>query len=227
MIIANADGAVELYYNGARKLHTAQYGVDIDGNLYIGDSGEGKLLIGEGEDFQIKHDGSNTWIQNTTGTLYVQDDSAVILGSVTDAETYVKGVKDGNVEIFYDNSKKLETTSSGVTVTGTVSDDNGNVRSLPYTSKSSAHTIVATDAGKVIYISTGGVTLPNAVMSGGDMITIINNSGSDQTLTQDSGLTLYNTADASTGNRTLAGRGMATVWYHGGSLAYISGAGLS
>ena len=47
---ATEDLAVELYYNGARKLHTAQYGVDIDGNLYIGDSGEGKLLIGEGED---------------------------------------------------------------------------------------------------------------------------------------------------------------------------------
>ena len=139
---ATEDLAVELYYNGARKLHTVQYGVDIDGNLYIGDSGEGKLFVGEGEDFQIKHDGSNTWIQNTTGTLYVQDDSAVILGSVTDAETYVKGVKDGNVEIFYDNSKKLETTNTGITVTGTVSDSDGSLRSLPVNSQTSAYTLV-------------------------------------------------------------------------------------
>ena len=63
--------------------------------------------------------------------------------------------------------------------------------------------------------------------SAGDVISIINNSGSDQTITQGSGLTLYNTADASTGNKTLAGRGMATVWFASASIAYISGSGLS
>ena len=125
-----------------------------------------------------------------------------------------------------DNSLVI-TNSGNVVSTGTVSDSIGNLRSIVYTSKTSAHTLVASDAGKLVYISTGGVTLPNNVMSGGDAITIINNSGSDQTITQASGLTLYNTADAATGNRTLAGRGMATVWYHGGSTAYISGAGLS
>ena len=64
-------------------------------------------------------------------------------------------------------------------------------------------------------------------MTTGDAVTIINASGSDITLTQGSGFTLYNTADASTGNRTLAGRGMATIWFPGSSSGYISGAGLS
>ena len=71
------------------------------------------------------------------------------------------------------------------------------------------------------------MTVPNSVLSTGDAITIINNSGSDQTITQGSGLTLYNTADASTGNRTLAGRGMATLYFTANNIAYISGAGLS
>ena len=53
-------------------------------------------------------------------------------------------------------------------------------------------------------------------------------AGSAITLTQASGLTLYNTADATTGNRTLAARGIATVYYmYGGNEAYISGSGLS
>ena len=53
------------------------------------------------------------------------------------------------------------------------------------------------------------------------------NSGSNQTITQGSGVTLYNTGDATTGNRTLAGRGMCTIWFASASVAYISGSGLS
>jgi len=38
---------------------------------------------------------------------------------------------------------------------------------------------------------------------------------------------MYNTADATTGDRVLAGRGMATIWFASASVCYISGAGLS
>ena len=58
-------------------------------------------------------------------------------------------------------------------------------------------------------------------------MTIVNNSTSDQTITQGSGLTMHNAADASSGNRVLAGRGMATIWFHEAAECYISGAGLS
>lgn len=117
--------------------------------------------------------------------------------------------------------------SQNVTTTLTVSDGKGNLRSIILNSQSSAYTLVAADAGKVIYTSTGGVTIPSSVMSAGDAVTIINNSGSNQTLTQGSGLSLYNTADAATGNRTLAGRGMATIYFASTTTAYIAGAGLS
>ena len=46
-------------------------------------------------------------------------------------------------------------------------------------------------------------------------------------VTQVSNVTMYNTADGSTGNRTLAGKGMATIYFTGSSTAYISGAGLT
>ena len=119
------------------------------------------------------------------------------------------------------------TITAGTLVTGAVEDSKGNLRSIPSNAQGSAHVAVAADAGKAIYISTGGVTINNSVFSAGDAVTIINNSGSDQTITQGSGVTLHNSADASTGNRTLAGRGMATVWFASASVAYISGAGLS
>ena len=40
-------------------------------------------------------------------------------------------------------------------------------------------------------------------------------------------MTLHNSADATNANRTLAARGMATIWFNADSNAYISGAGLS
>ena len=117
--------------------------------------------------------------------------------------------------------------SHNATFAGTVSDSVGELRSVPIESASSAQTPNASSAGHAIHISSGGVTINNSVFSTGDVVTIVNNSGSDQTITQGSGLTLYNTADATTGNRTLAGRGMATMWFASASVAYISGAGLS
>ena len=98
---------------------------------------------------------------------------------------------------------------------------------VPLNTQSGAYVAVAGDAGKAIYISTGGVTINNSVFSGGDLVTIVNNSGSNQTITQGSGVTLYNAADGATGNRTLALRGVATIWFASASEAYLSGAGVS
>ena len=119
------------------------------------------------------------------------------------------------------------TVTGGVTVTGSVTDDKGNVRSIPKIDKSSSHTLVATDAGKAIRISTGGVTINESVMSAGDAVTIINNSGSNQTITQGTNVNLYNAADGTTGNRTLGARGMANVYFVSDGDAYISGSGLT
>ena len=133
---------------------------------------------------------------------------------------------DGNAEF---SGIVTATTFKGTTgtFTGAVTDSKGDIRSIPANSQSGAYVAVAADAGKAIYISTGGVTINDSVFSAGDAVTIINNSGSNQTITQGSGVTLYNAADATTGNRTLAGRGMSTIWFISASAAYISGAGLS
>ena len=59
------------------------------------------------------------------------------------------------------------------------------------------------------------------------MVTILNDSGSNMSITQGSGFSLYNAHDASTGNRTLDQRGMATLLFNSGGQAYISGSKLS
>ena len=176
-----------------------------------------KLNLGTDTDASLFHDGSNTYLTATTGTIHIQGKSG---------ENSIRAIPDGAVELHHNNVKKLETTTAGVTVTGSVTDDKGDLRTIPLGNITSAHTLVAADAGKS-FTSTAGVTFPNSVFTAGQAITIINNSASDITLTQGSGATLYNTADGATGNRTLAARGMATALYISASVAYISGAGLS
>ena len=108
-----------------------------------------------------------------------------------------------------------------------VYDSKGELRSLPQHARTSAYTLALTDAGKHISITTGGVTVPASIFSIGDSITIYNNSGSNQTITQGSSVTMYLVGTATTGNRTLAQRGLATVVCVGTNTFVITGGGLT
>ena len=231
-IVANENGNVELYHDNSKKLETISTGVQINGNcnvptgdLQLNDSRYAKL--GDGGDFQLYFNGTDSYISHTptSGKLAIRTDE-IRISSYDGDEAMIKSFKDGATYLYYDGSNKIQTTAAGVTVTGTVTDSKGDLRSIPLGNITSAHTLVAADAGKS-FTSTAGVTFPNSVFTAGQAITIINNSASDITLTQGSGATLYNTADGATGNRTLAARGMATALYISASVAYISGAGLS
>jgi len=113
---------------------------------------------------------------------------------------------------------------------GTVSDSIGDLRMLGNNTQSagSTYTLVLSDSGKTINkVNGGGVTVPQGVFTTGHMVTVINASGSAFTITQGSSFTLYNTSDGTTGNRTLGGRGIATIFFIDTNNGYISGAGLS
>jgi len=195
-------------------------------HIHLGNSKE--LKLGADQDLKLLHvDGSGNWIKSfTSNTLYIEANGDVQIVT-NNTDVCAKFIKNGSVELYEDNDKKFETTAAGVTVTGTVTDSKGDVRSIPINATTSSHTLIASDAGKCVTNTTGGVTVPQSVFSPGDAVTIINHSGSNITITQASGVNLYNTADGTTGNRTLASRGMATVFYQANNIAYISGAGLS
>ena len=124
------------------------------------------------------------------------------------------------------------TLSAGTTVTaGTNSLDSiGNLREVPVNSQTGAYVLALTDSGKYISITTGGVTVPpssTAAFTAGQTISIYNNSGSDQTITQGSGVTLRQAGTANTGDRTLAQYGLATILCIGSNAFVITGAGVS
>jgi hypothetical protein len=71
------------------------------------------------------------------------------------------------------------------------------------------------------------VAVPTGVFSTGDAVSIYNNSGADQTITQNSGVTMYLGGTATTGNRTIAQRGLITILCVASNTFVIMGAGIS
>lgn len=85
--------------------------------------------------------------------------------------------------------------------------------------------VTSLDRGKAAAVSAGQTI--NTGSAAGSAYSIYNDSASAITITQGSGMTLRQAGTASTGNRTLAARGFATVWFNSTTEAVISGAGVS
>jgi len=116
-------------------------------------------------------------------------------------------------------------TDQSATFAGTVSDSKGDLRKIViHDVTTNNYTCVASDAGKSLWI-TGNITIPHNVFSAGDAITFVGNGAAATLLIPN--LTCYNAADASTGNRQLAERGIATIIFVTPNQANISGSGLT
>jgi len=115
-----SNGGVELYFDNNKKLETISSGVKLTGNI-TGDDNHG-LLLGTSSDFRIRHTGSHSEITDEgTGDLRLGS-NRVVIGSPSFDETSARFIDDGAVELYHNNVLKAETTSSGLTVTGTVTE---------------------------------------------------------------------------------------------------------
>jgi hypothetical protein len=133
-----------------------------------------------------------------------------------------------NIQWYNGTTSVLTLTSAGnlTAGSGTISDSKGEVRNVPQNSQSTSYSLVAADHGKHIS-TTAGVTVPAGVFNIGDSVTIYNNSGSSITITQGSSVTMYQVGTANTGNRTLAQRGLATVFCVASNTFVITGGGIT
>ena len=131
------NAGVDLRHQGNVKLETTSSGVTVsggtvaNGHITLPDhtgSQDGKLRFGAGTDLEIYHDGSNSYIDNSTGLLLLQDTSGLRLRSddlrfesAGGSETYATLTKDGAVVLNFNNSQKFETTDSGIKIDGDAS----------------------------------------------------------------------------------------------------------
>jgi len=95
------------------------------GNINLGDNDY--INFGASNDLQIYHDGTHTTIKenNVSGNLYLQANNAIALTNNDRTENFAQFFENGESNLWYDGSKKLATTSTGVDVTGTTSTSSG------------------------------------------------------------------------------------------------------
>ena len=105
-IHCNANGAVELYHDNSKKVHTQSLGVNVEGQIVIdhtgGTDGKGEIAFGESgrpfiDGFDNGNHGSGAGFDFRAGN----------------GDYFMKTRQDAAVELYYDNTKRFETLSTG------------------------------------------------------------------------------------------------------------------
>ncbi len=136
----------------------------------------GRFVAGTGSDLEILYDGSNAFIQNHSGgAIYNRARTSwYVKTNATNggAEDAIAALQNGAVELYYDNSKKIETTTAGVSVTGkavgTLTTDNdgsfdmnasNNFKCTPSGNFTLTFTNMSAQSGNILLINSGGHTV--------------------------------------------------------------------
>ena len=118
-----------------------------DGTATSGD----QINIGVGSDLKLYHNGNHSHIDNNTGNLMLSSASHIDLLNPANDEYLARFQVDGSAELYENGSKKLETDSSGVTVTG-------RVAATSYTGDGSALTGIAVGVATTVATGITGIT---------------------------------------------------------------------
>lgn len=111
---------------------TPQLGGDLASNGNdINFADNDKAKFGTDGDLVLKHDGTNGSIVNSTGDLYLSDAGGNIYIQAKTGEQSIAAFADGAVDLYHNNAKKLETTATGVSVTGGLSLDSTSQSEWP------------------------------------------------------------------------------------------------
>ena len=157
-----------------------------------------QINIGLGSDFKLFHDGTDNIFQSNGLKNFVFKPKDTDIG--------LKVIGDGAVELYHDNSKKLEPASGGVTVTGTVA-------ATSYTGDGSSLTGIA-----------AGITTEAASISG--ITTYLNLSKDDHELvvTGTNTISVIGGAQGTSHTLRLQNSGIATVTLDSTYFKFPSGA---
>jgi hypothetical protein len=142
-----------------------------------------KAIFGTGSDLKIYHDGSNSYIQDSgTGNLRIAGQSVDILNP--DANEFkARFLDNGAAELYYDNSKKLATTSTGIDVTGTAIMDgltvDGDATISDGNPTLSLVDTTATNQGAEFKHNAGTTTIQSSNTSTHGLIKFNSNNGTD------------------------------------------------
>jgi hypothetical protein len=170
----------------------------------------------------------------TYGTLASQNSNNVTItgGTITGVDLTVNVIGDvsGNAGtvtngVYLDATQTVTNkTLTGLASVSTINDSLGTPYTIGYRSvpQSLNTTAAASDVGKHLFVSVT-TTVPSSVFSAGNEFLVVNSSSSTVTLTQGAGTTLRLGGTATTGSRTIAAYGVASVLCVGGDVFYVTG----
>ena len=132
------------------------------------------LNLGTSSDFEIYHDGNNSYLKDQgTGELILASNGTGIKLEKTSGEKMIHALTDGAVELYFDSVKKFETTSTGISVTGTVTADSyylGSSNSISLATTGAGNIFLRpngqTTSGQTHFNSSGDVTLSGNITIG-------------------------------------------------------------
>ena len=207
-LVATRNSDVELYFDGSKKFETTSTGVTVTSNVRIPDGG--KYFLGTGDDMYLNHSGSHGAIHNTSGNLYISTHFGIFLSTSLN-ESAISANANGSVELYYDNSKKFETSSTGATVTGTLtattfSGSGASLTNIP--AGQLTGTLPALDGSNLT-----GLTVNNA--------NTLDNLDSTQFLRSDAADTASGDITFTDNTKAKFGTGNDLEIYHNGSNSYI------
>ena len=133
-----------------------------------------RASFGDSGDLIVYHDGSNSRIKNSTGWLGILADTLDLTNANND-DLYFKGVDGGSVSLYWNGTKKFETTPTGTLTAGVATATSLNATDLKMTGISTfvdvnvsgtvtATTFVGNITGGVTGNATGLTGTPNIVV---------------------------------------------------------------
>jgi hypothetical protein len=170
----------------------------------------------------------------TYGTLASQNSNNVAItgGTITGVDLTVNVIGDvsGNAGtvtngVYLDATQTVTNkTLTGLASVSTINDSLGTPYTIGYRSvpQSLNTTAAVSDVGKHLFVSVT-TTVPSSVFSAGNEFLVVNSSAAAITLTQGAGTTLRLGGTATTGSRTIAAYGVASVLCVGGDVFYVTG----
>jgi hypothetical protein len=169
-----------------------------------------------------------TWAATDKGKKILYSDGTNVLEGISSVGDLVAGdvttntINVSNITISASTTANTISASGDVTTSaGNMSDQKGEVRTVPANTQASTYTLVASDHGKVI-IASDTITVPSGIFSTGQTISIYNNTASDISINRSS-VTMYWVTDGTDADRTLATRGVATILCVGTNTFVITG----
>ena len=131
-LVADVNGAVELYYDNVKQFYTTSTGsravgqVEFDGGIRLTDTREIQFGDKAGGDLKIYHDGSNSFIQDVgAGRLWVDTNLFQLVNNLGGSTaTMIRAIEGGSVDLHYDGTLRMSTGAVGMIVFGATGSGN-------------------------------------------------------------------------------------------------------